>query len=403
MALHAYRVLEPARTLYRLASDVAPGNFRWHYLLGLVCSDLGLQREAEAALRAAAGLAEDDLFVRLRLAEAVLAADRPVEALGLYDRAAAARPDSMAAQFGRGAALSRLGRSGEALIALERAASLGGDYRPLYYQLAAALRAAGREDESERFLALYQRLDPTPRTPFPDPLLREVEELRDGSYRHHLNRGMRHEAAGRLDDAAREYELASEAGPGQHHALVNLISVYGKTGRFGAAERAYREAVERNPDIEEAHYNFAVALSRQGRHDDAAAAYRLALGVNPYSADARLNLGDSLERLGRFEDASEQFLRILSVRPAHRLASFRLGMSLHRRGRLQEALPYLRRAVEVRDRETAQFLTVLARAERAAGNEADAVRHAADARGMARRHGRAELLAILDREFPPGR
>ncbi len=403
MALHAYRVLEPARSLYRLASDVAPGNFRWHYLLGLVCSDLGLQPEAEAALRAAAGLAEDDLFVRLRLAEAVLAADRPVEALGLYDSAAAAQPDSMAAQFGRGAALSRLGRSGEALIALERAASLGGDYRPLYYQLAAALRSAGREDESERFLALYQRLDPTPRTPFPDPLLREVEELRSGSYRHHLNRGMRHEAAARLDDAAREYELASAAGPGQHHALVNLISVHGKMGRFGAAERAYREAVDRNPDIEEAHYNFAVALSRQGRHDDAAAAYRLALGVNPYSADARLNLGDSLERLGRVEDASEQFLRILSVRPAHRLASFRLGMSLHRRGRLPEALPYLRRAVEVRDRETPQFLTVLARAERAAGNEADAVRHAADARGMARRHGRTELLAILDREFPPGR
>ncbi len=403
MALHAYRILDPAMELYRSASERAPGNFRWHYLLGLVAGDLGRQAEAALALRTAAGLDPGQPFVRLRLAAALLEADRPGEALRLYDSAATAQPDSMAAHFGRGTALSRLDRPEQAVAALERAASLGGDYRPLYYQLAGTLQGVGRDDEARRFLALYERLDPTPRLPFPDPLLEEVEALRSGSYRHHLNRGIQHEAAGRLEEAEHEYSLAVAAEPAQTHARVNLISVYGKTGRHIDAESAYRNATARNPDIEEAHYNYAVTLSQQGRHGEAEIAYRLALAVNPYSADARLNLGDALERLGRAEDANGQFRQILQISPGHRLASFRLGMALYRQNRQRDALVYLRRSVDVKDRETPQFLIVLARAERAVGNDADAAWHAAEAQRMARQYGRTEILAILDREFPAGR
>ena len=403
MALHAYQILEPAAEIYRRASDRAPGDFRWHYLLGVVAGDLGRQDEAESALRAAAGLAPERLFVGLRLAAAVLQANRATEALELYERALGAHPDSMAAHFGRGAALSLLDRPDEALAALQRAASLGGDYRPLHYQLALALQRVGRDDKAALFMDLYDRADPTPWTPFADPLLEEVEELRAGSYLHHLNRGIRLERAGRLDEALREYSLAAKAGPGQVHALVNLISVYGRQGRYEDAEAAYREATARNFDVEEAHHNYAVTLSQQGRYAEAEAAYREALAVNPYSTDARLNLGDALEQQGRDSEAGEQFRQILEVSPRHRLACFRLGMTLHRQNRRQDALVYLRRSVDVKDRETPQFLMVLARAERAVGNEAAASRHADEARRMARQYGRAEILQILDREFPPSR
>jgi len=402
MALHAYRILEPAVDIYRRAAARAPDEFRWHYLMGLVAGELGRQEQAEGALRTAAGLAPGFLFIRLRLAATLLQAGRPVEALDLYDGAARARPDSMAAHFGRGAALARLDRPDEALEALAKAATLGRDYRPLYYQLALTLQRVGRNDDAAHFMNLYNRLDPTPWTPFPDPLLEEVEELRVGSYRHHLNRGIRLEAAGQLDDALREYSRAARAEPAQAHAWVNLISVYGKLGRYEDAGTAYREAISHNPDIEEAHYNYAVTLSRQDRHGEAEAAYRLALEVNPYSADARLNLGDALEQQGRDGDAGEQFRQILQVSPSHRLACFRLGMALYRQNRRQDALVYLRRTVEVKDRETPQFLMVLARAERSVGNNAAAGRHAAEARRMAREHERTEILAILDREFPAG-
>ncbi|MDE0102821.1 MAG: tetratricopeptide repeat protein [Bryobacterales bacterium] len=403
MALHAYQILEPAAQAYRHASGRAPSEYRWHYLLGVVASDLGRLEEAEEALRTAAGLAQRHLFVRLRLADCLLQAGDPEEALDLYDRAASEHPDSMAAHFGRGSALARLGRSEEALASLERAATFGDDYRPLHYRLALALRSAGRDDEAAHFMDLYERLDPAPRTPFPDPLLQEVDELRVGSYRHHLNRGIRFETAGNLEEALREYSLAMGAEAAPVHALVNLISVYGKLGRYEEADATYREAISRNSGIEEAHYNHAVTLSRRALHREAEAAYRQALAVNPYSADARLNLGDALEQQGRHAGAAEQFREVLQLSPGHRLGCFRLGMSLYRQNRRQDALIYLRRTVAVQDSETPQFLMVLARAERNAGNDAEAARRATEARRLAREYGLNEILAILDREFPSGR
>ena len=400
MALHAYEIREPAIELYRRASAQSRADFRWHYLRGLAASDVGRLAEAEEALRAAARFETEELFVPLRLAEAVLEAGRPGEALEMYEKVARAQPDSMAVHFGRGRALARLDRPEEAVAALEEAASLAGDYRPLYYQLALALRSVGREHEAERFLALYERLEPDRRPPFPDPLLSQVEELREGSYLHHLNRGMGFEAAGRLEEALREYSHALDAEPAQIHARVNLISAYGKMGRYEEAAKAYRQTLEAISHSEEAHYNYGVLLSRLGKHAEAEAAYKQAIAVNPYSADARLNLGDTLEHQGQSEAANEEFRRVLQINPGHRLAHFRLGMSLYRENRRSEALGHLRKTIAVKDEETPQYLVILARAERALGNNAEAARHVAEARRIARQFDLTEILTILNREFP---
>ncbi len=401
MALHAYDVREPAMELYRRASLSGPTDYRWHYLRGILARDVGRQTESLESLRTAARLETEQLFIKLRLAAALLDADRPGEALEVYDQLAPEQFNSMAVRLGRGRCLTRLGRSNEALAELERAASYGRDHRPLYYHLALALRRVGRDEEALRFLALYERIKPDPRPSFPDPLLSELQDLREGSYLHHLNRGVRLEAAGRLEAAEGEYLRALEAEPAHVHARVNLISVYGKLGRHEDATAAYRQALELNSEIEEAHFNYGVMLSLLGRLPEAEAAYERALDVNPYSADSRLNLGDILERQKRLEEAIEQFRRILDVNSGHRLANFRLGMLLFRNDRRTEALRHLELAVDVKDRETPQFLIVLARAERAMGDAPRAARHAAEARRMARQYDRPEILAILDSEFPP--
>lgn len=400
MALHAYGIREPAMTLYRRASDHGPSDFRWHYLRGLLAGDLGMAAEAIEAVRTAAILETEELFVKLRLAAMLVDADRPAEALGLYDQLQPSQRDTMAVHLGRSRCLARLERPDEALAELKRAASSAGDYRPLYYQLALALGRAGREQESARFLALYERMAPDPRPPFADPLVGELEKLREGSYLHHLNRGRRQESAGQLEEAEREYLRALDAGPVQLHAFVNLISVYGKMGRFEDAAATYRRALELNAESEEAHFNYGVMLSRREEHRQAETAYRNALEVNPYSADARLNLGDALERQNRPQAATEEFRRVLEVQSGHRLANFRLGMLLHRQGLRAEALPHLRRAANFRDREAPQFLVVLARAERDMGISADAARHVAEARRLARQYDQQEIVALLDREFP---
>ena len=401
MALHAYEVREPAMELYRRASHSGPSDYRWHYLRGLLAREVGSPAESLESLRTAARLETEQLFVKLRLATALLDADRPGEALEVYDQLPPEQHNSMAVHLGRGRCLTRLGRPNEALAELERAASYARDYRPLYYHLALALRRVGREEEALRFLALYERSKPDPRPSFPDPLLNELQDLREGSYLHHLNRGARLEAAGSLEEAEGEYLRALEAEPDHVHARVNLISVYGKLGRYEDATAAYRQALELNSEAEEAHFNYGVMLSLLGRLTEAGIAYGRALDVNPYSADSRLNLGDIFERQNRREEAAEQFRRVLDVNSGHRLANFRLGMLLFRSERRSEALRHLGLAVEVKDRETPQFLIVLARAERAIGNIANAARHAAEARRMARQYDLPEILAILDSEFPP--
>ncbi len=385
--------------LYRRASAESWNDFRWHYLRGLVAADLGKQSEAEDALRVAAQLEAEAPFVQLRLATTVLEGGRPREALEMYERIAEDQPDAMAIHFGRGRALAALDRHEEAVVALELAASLDGDYRPLYYQLAQALRIVGRESESERFQAISEEMAPDRRPPFTDALSGQVEELREGSYLHHLNRGLRFEAAGQLEASLREYLRAVAAEPDRIHARANLISVYGRMGRDETAEETYRRTLEMNPNTEEAHYNYGVVLSGIGKHSEAEAAYRKALAVNQYSADARLNLGDALEHQGQVEAARKQFRLVLQVNPGHRLAHFRLGMSLHRENRNLEALDHFRSMTGTKDERTSQFLVVLARAERALGNNSAAALHVTEARRIARQYGQTEILAILEREF----
>ncbi len=400
MALQAFEFREAALELYRRAAATAPDEFRWRYLRGLAASDLGLLAEAEDAFRSAAHSAAGEPSAWLRLAAVMLDGGRPADALAIYDRLAASEPASMAVHYGRGRALAGLGRGAEAVAALERAAGLADDYRPLYYQLALALRSLGREDEAARFLALYERLQPSLQPPFADPLLRQVEELREGSYLRHLNRGMRLEAAGRPKEALPEYLRAVDADPAQVHARVNLIGVYAKLGRRAEAENAYRAALAAAPDTAEAHFNYGVLLSQSGEHGKAEAAYRAALEVNPYLADARVNLGDALERQGRTQAAGEHYRRVLRHNPGYRLARFRLGTMLYGQGRRAEALQHLRAAAAADDEQTPQYLIVLARVERAMGRGREAAQHASKARRLALRFDRADVLAVLDREFP---
>ena len=203
-----------------------------------------------------------------------------------------------------------------------------------------------------------------------------------------------------FEEALAQYQLAAKADPSQAHAQVNLISLYGRMNQPELAEQAYRDAVAINADLEEAHYNYGVLQSGLGRHAEAARAYRDAVATNPYSTEARVNLGDALEKLGDADGAARQYGRVLEGHPSHRLANFRLGTLLFRRGERQQAVEHLGRTVGVEDAQSAQFLVVLARAERAVGREEDAAEHAAEARRLARRHNQTRTLAVLDREFP---
>lgn len=400
MTLHAYEQRKTAERLYSRAGELAPDDFRWTYLRGLVLTELGRYDEAVKAFERARQLESGGTLALLRLGFALLASGQLEEGSEVFSALARQWPQLAAAHYGLGRGLIERDRPAEAVEALERAAALLRDYGPLHYSMAVAYQAAGRPGEASRRMALYERLGPSRRPPFPDPLLAQVEERKHGSYLHHLHRGQRHEAAGRLADAVREYRRAADADPSTAQALVNLIAAHGKLGEFDDADLAYRQAVALQPDFGEAHYNHGVVRSLQGRHAEAAEAYRRALEANPLDAEAHVNLGAALEALGRPGQAERQYRKALQARPNFRLAHFRLGTHLFERGRRQDGLGHLRGTIEPEDGQTPQFLLVLARACRSAGDEAEARIHASAARRLAVRNGQPDLLALLDAEFP---
>ncbi len=232
------------------------------YLHGVVAEDLGLAEEASEAFQLALNHPATERLKRLRLAEVEIEAERAEAVLELDREVGIADPDAMEVHLGRGVALdkSRAGSQGC------RSTAAGGGLRTglpaLHYQPAMVLRRIGQRDEAARFQTRYERTPCERHRPYSDPFMRQFKRLCEGSYLHHLDRGIDPEAAGKLTAAEREYLLAIEADPNQPHARANFAGVYGKLERYVHADAAYRSISEASLDIEEAHYNYGVVLSQ---------------------------------------------------------------------------------------------------------------------------------------------
>ena len=399
MLLHAYGQLDAAERYYGKAEELDPTSFRWIYLRGLVLGEQGRAQDAAQAFGRAVEKNPAGIEAKLRLAGALVDSGETDRAYEVYERVEQSHPEAGAAQLGMGKIKAVQDRHDEALNHFQRAAGLLRDYGPLHYALALSYRAVGDESNAKKSLALFERLGPTRQDPFSDPILDEVRALETGSYLYHLDRGRRLAAAGRLEQAADEYQEAVRADPKRPQAHVNLISAYGGLGQFGRAEEHFRKAAAINPDLEESHYNLGVLRMKQSRFPAAAAAYQRALEINPFSADSHNNLGYLLEQLGKPSEALGHYRRALEHRPNFRLAHFNLGKLLFAEGKREEAIGHFERIVRPEDEQTPQYLLVLARAHRAAGNDDQAAAYGGQARALAEKFGQAEVSALAGREF----
>lgn len=399
MLMHAYGRLDAAKRYYRKAEELDPASFRWIYLRGLVLDEQGRTGDAAQAFSRAVEKNPASIEAKLRLAGALVESGGSDRGFEVYERVSRSHPEVGAAYLGMGRVKAEQGRHDEALNHFQRAAGLLKDYGPLHYALALSYRGAGHERNAKKSLALYKRLGPTRQDPFADLILDEVRALETGSYLYHLDRGRRLEAAGRLEQAVEEYQKAAQADPKRPQAHVNLISAYGRLEQFGRAEEHFRKALAINPELEECHYNLGVLRTKQSRFSDAAEAYQRALEINPFSADSHNNLGYVLEQLGKPSEALRHYRGALDHRPNFRLAHFNLGKLLFAGGKRKEAIGHFEQTAEPEDAQTPQYLLVLARAHRAAGNDEQATAYGRKAKTLAEQFGQTEVRALADREF----
>ena len=375
IVLRAYRQHPEADRCFQVAADLDPADGRWPYLLGTHLADADpaaavgwLERAARGTVPAAA---RDT--VRARLAETLLAAGRPADALAALGPDPAASPP--------GSAWRRPGR--------RRRPGTTGPPPSSSATWPTTRSPPGRRCCCGPRSVAGRAARPTPttwpggrRTPrmasWPDPLADPIRS-RD------LSRGGRLDEAARLLRAGRPVEAERllrplTAGPSASdpRAFVGLAEAREAQGDRKGALEALAKAVRVDPknlaanyQIGLLHFHTGEQLWAAGRADEARAEFReavtwldKALAINPDFGKGLLLKGAALHRfLGRPDEGLALLRRFVQLRPEVGEGHLLLGQALADGGQTDAAAASLRRAAELAqpgDRRAADALAKLA-------------------------------------------
>lgn len=162
----------------RRALQVDPKLPRAHYTAGLALIRMDRSAEAEQEFRDELQLDEGNVDTQFHLAFSLLQQSKNEQAVDLWKRVLASRPDHPEANYELGKELRIEGKAGESLGYLEAAVRLKPSFEPAHYQLQAAYRAVGRSVDADREARIYRALKeksrnitlPPPRPPTANPL-----------------------------------------------------------------------------------------------------------------------------------------------------------------------------------------------------------------------------------------
>jgi spermidine synthase len=198
-----WRDFSAAIAHYRAAAAANPADEYLPELIRATERTRDLTREAYRASAEAPGAAPGALH---NYGLSLLESNEPAEALVVFQRLVALRPDVPAAQLDLARAARQAGRTPEALAAADRAVSLAPAYAPAHFE-----RGQARLDAGDREGALASFREAT----VLDPTLAEA----------HFNAGNTLVALNRLDEARAAYIAGLEQNPEQMAARVNYAQV----------------------------------------------------------------------------------------------------------------------------------------------------------------------------------
>lgn len=375
IVLRAYSQHPEADRCFQIAADLDPADGRWPYLLGTHLADTDpaaavgwLERAARGTVPAAA-----QETVRVRLAEALLAAGRPADAL------AALGPNPAESPRTRLTAARAAAAAGDDRAAAEFLGDLAD--HPLAARQALLVRAeiCRRQGRTSYAAYLAGRAADVPDGAWPDPLADPIR-LRDRS------RG------GRLDEAARLLRAGQPAEAEQllrpltaipssasdPRPFVGLAEAREAQGDRKGALEALAQAVRVDPKNLAANYQIGLLhfdngeqLWAAGRPDAARAEFREAitwldnaLAISPDFGKGLLLKGAALHRfLGQPGEGLAMLRRFVQLRPEVGEGHLLLGQALADEGQADAAAASLRRAAELArpgDRRAADALAKLA-------------------------------------------
>ncbi len=337
----AYDLVAPAEACLRNARLLAPGDFRWAYLLGALYQTERRLDLALASFKAALTLAPRDLPALIRAGNTHLARDQPELARAYFKRALAPGGPRAAALAGLGKAAAALGEHEAAVEHFEAALAEQPEASSLHYPLAIAYRELGRIDDARRHLAERGDIE----VPFPDPLAQSLLRLATGAGVHLMygHRAMRH---GNLAVAVDRFRQAIAANLRSAPAQQALGGALARQGDAEGAVRHYSASLALEPENPALHYNLGTVLVELGEQAQAVRHFRAALELAPEYHNARYNLATALAGIARYEEAAGHYRTLLETDPGDFGTRFYLAQTLRRLDREGEAAEILGSLVE---------------------------------------------------------
>jgi tetratricopeptide (TPR) repeat protein len=363
----------------------------------MVQAELGKQREAATAFKAALRQQPDYVPAQLRLADALLADRQLIESRQFYEIVVKHNASIAQAHYGLGRIAAANGDPAAAVGHYRKALDLFQDYGAAHYALGLALRDLGQTAQAKTHLARSQQLKLSRPRP-EDSLIIAIAEMNTGASKH-LKRGALLESAGQLAEAIAEHERALEICPWMVQAHINLISLYGRIGQLAKATQAYRAAVAINPDLPDSHYNYGVLLVGQERYSEAAQAFQQCLQLNPYYAEAHHNYAALIERDGRLDEAAKHYRIAIVNKPGYRSAHFHLGRILVNQDKLAEAIEHFLQTLTPQDDDTPSYQYALAATYVRAGEKPKGILHMREALKQAQTLRQTQLATSIERDL----
>jgi len=153
----------------------------------------------------------------------------------------------------------------------------------------------------------------------------------------HYDLGIAYANLQRLDDAARQFEIALTADPGFLAAMANLIAVDLARGNVPEARKIADRFVASAPDSARALYARGIVALRSGDFSIARTDFSQLLRNDPQYALAHYNLGVAQTHLGDYANAEREFTIALDLAPSYARARFALGTVFLREGKRAQA------------------------------------------------------------------
>jgi len=156
---------------------------------------------------------------------------------------------------------------------------------------------------------------------------------------------VRHQIAGRNDDAEKLYLSILAVPPVQAEASYNLGLMYQTTGRLIEAVAAYQNAVKLRSDHVDAYNNMGTALQSLNARDAAIDQYHKAIAIRPEHETSYCNLGVVLKDEKKAAEAELAYRRAITLRPDYDWAHANISAVLLEFDRFEEAEEACRRAL----------------------------------------------------------